>query len=525
MARKSNDLKGLNDLYFFAKNICGFADLSPKLHGEICDLITEAFTGPDQIHQGIVIPRDMFKSSIGLAAVLWNCTRKVCLENDYEWRTLIDAATLGLGTKHIGWLSRTLSSNKEYRSRYGDLYKAGRGFANREIYLEKRSGTGVHREPNFMATSVTSEVTGLHFDCYWPDDIVSERNHRTKHLLQKSIEHFHASLNLLEPHGRILYTATAWHDGDCLGVLRRAEKEREQRGEKPFIRFYVRAALEKNGVPDDVEGESIFPERWSTEKLYEKKLGMERAGQKFLWRSQQMNDPCIAEYAIPFDREHMYVPRKDFPPNLRFKICTVDPNFRNEDQTSGDNAAIIVGGFDSYANWWGLDVRLGQWRSEEFIDQLFDVYRTWRPNQFRMEKKFTSHLITAIRHRESLQRPPLILPMVLIERDWRSKDMRYAGLGAIFASGRVKFAAELSPLVKAEMENELERVGSSAKDDFLDALMDQFTGIYPTIDADGTEQVETFPSQVPQVPVPSLAKLAFRPELMGFQRMEDEWEN
>lgn len=528
MGRKSNETKGLEDLYFFAKNICGFADLSPALHGEICELIGESLTSPDPIHQAIVIPRDMFKSSLGLAAVLWKCTREIRMKGNYEWRTLIDTATLNLGIKHLGWIARTLSSNKMYRSIYGDLYSTGRGFATREIYLEKRSGAGIHREPNFMATSVTAEVTGLHFDLQWYDDIVSERNHRTRHLLQKSIEHFHASLNLLEPDGRILYSATAWHDADCLGVLRRAEEERKRRKEKPFLRFYVRAALEtKDRKPDDQNGTSIFPERWPTEKLLEKKVAMERAGQKFLWRAQQMNDPCVPEYSIPFDREHLYISRDKFPTTLRFKVCTVDPNFRSEDQTSGDNAAIIVGGFDSQANWWGLDVRLGQWRSEEFIDQLFDVYKTWRPNQFRMEKKFTSHLITAIRHREALQRPPIVLPMVLIERDWRSKDMRYAGLGAIFASGRIKFAAELSGPVKTEMENELERVGSSAKDDFLDALMDQFTGIYPTFDRDGEDSVDTFPSQLPNSAVPSRVRLEFRPELVGFQQvaMEDEWEN
>jgi hypothetical protein len=77
------------------------------------------------------------------------------------------------------------------------------------------------------------------------------------------------------------------------------------------------------------------------------------------------------------------------------------------------------------------------------------------------------------------------------------------------------------------MENELERVGASAKDDFLDALQDQFTGIYPTMDPEGVEHVETFPSQVPQR-VPHRVKLEFRPELMGFHQVsdsEEEWEN
>ena len=485
---KLTETRALENLYVFTKDVCEFKDVSPLLHGEICEQITEHLVGR-QGNLAIVIPRTMFKSSIGQATVLFMFTREVVMNGNTQFRVLIDTETMILSSKHIAWIGRTMRANQGYRRLFGDFYGKGRGFGQKEIYIKQRSAGGNAKEPNFMASSIGSAVTGLHFDLHWYDDIVGEHNWATKYRRQQVVEHFNHSLDLLEPHGSILYTATPWHDGDNLGVLRKKEKERERSGQKKFFDFYVRAAMERpDRTPDDENGESIFPERQSTEFLKNKKTN----APKFMWRAQQMCDPSVPDYAIPFDRETMYVSRDKFPQRLRIKIATVDPNFRDLDQVSGDNACIVVGGFDHKMNFWVLDVRMGSWSATGFIDQLFDVYKVWRPNLFRIERKFTSFLEYAIHQRGA--QDGLHLPLVWINRDWRSKETRYASLETIFASKRIKFASELSASTKAEIEEELERVGSSTHDDFLDALTDQFTGMYPSITEEaGDESSLSFP--------------------------------
>lgn len=517
MVAKSKDREALANLFVFAKEACGFKDLSPAIHGEICEKITEAFVRQHH-NQAILIPRDFFKSSIGLAAVTWMATRKAILENNYEWRTMIDTETMTLSKKHIGWIYR-LYSSKDFIRLYGEFLKKGRGHGNGEIYFKQRDTNGGNaREPNFMASSQKSERTGLHFDFQWYDDLVGERNWHTASLRQKTVEHFYSSLNLLEPGGLVLYTATPWHDNDLTGNLIRAEAEITTKNEARSFHIYKRAALENpDRHPDEDKGESTFPERWTTEKLLAKRKMMERAGKRFLWRAQQMIDPCVPEEAIPFDRNSLYAPRENFPNRayLRLITVTVDPNFRDDDRAGGDYAAIVVGGFDHKANWWGIDVRMGRWTSEDFIEQLFDVNKTWRPHMFRMEKKFTSHLMSAIRHQEAIRGE--CIPMTMIERDWRSKEMRYSALKAIFGSRRIKFAAEILDTVRDEMEDELSRLGTSAHDDFLDALTDQFTGMNPTIsEVDGEEQY----GLQPMVAVAGGAKFV-TPEEMGYIRMTE----
>lgn len=485
---KRKDTRALENLYVYAKEVHGLALLSPKLHGELCECIMDAIV--QKHHQAILVPRGFFKSTLGLATVTWLATRKAILENNYEWRTLIDTETMTLSKKHIGWIARAITA-KEHVRLFGEVYKKGRGAGNGEIFYNQRAlRSGIHREPNFMASSQNSERTGLHFDFHWYDDLVGERNWHSSALRQKTVEHFYSSLNLLEPNGLVLYTATPWHDNDLTGTLIRAQAETERKDEKRFFHIYKRAALEDaERNPDEVFGVSIFPERFTTEELQEKRRMMERAGKRFLWRAQQMIDPCVPEESIPFDRASLYAPRSSFPNHafLRLKTVTVDPNFRDSDRASGDYAAIIVGGFDHHANWWGIDVRMGRWTSEEFIEQLFDVNKTWRPHLFRMEKKFTSHLMSAIKQQESVRNEAI--PMTFIERDWRSKEMRFTGLKAIFGSRRIKFASEILETVKDEMEDELSRLGTSAHDDFLDALMDQFTGMNPVIsEMEGSEE-------------------------------------
>jgi hypothetical protein len=515
--KKRLENAALDNLYIYAQEVCGFKDLSPALHGEICERIQDAFI--TSLHnQAVLIPRDFFKSSIGLATVTWLFTRKTQIENNYEWRTMIDTETMTLAKKHLGWIARHLTS-REYTKLYGEVFKKGRGSGNGEIFVNQRATRGgVHREPNFMASSERSERTGLHFDFHWYDDLVGERNWHTSSLRQKSIEHFYSSLNLLEPGGLVLYTATPWHDNDLTGKLIRAEADITNKNEKRSFHIYKRAALEdEKRIPDENFGESTFPERWPTALLQEKRKMMERAGKRFLWRAQQMIDPCVPEEAIPFDRDSLYAPRANFPNRayLRYISVTVDPNFRTDDMAAGDYAAIVVGGFDHKANWWGIDVRMGRWNSEDFIEQLFDVNKTWRPHMFRMEKKFTSHLMSAIRHRESIKNEAI--PMTFIERDWRSKEMRYTALRSIFGSRRIKFASEIGEGVKDEMEDELSRLGTSAHDDFLDALMDQFTGVNPNFsDMEGEQEYGLEAVNVARTRNPMSAE-----ETMGFTHMTE----
>jgi hypothetical protein len=506
--------RGLEDLFFFAREICGFKDLAEKTHRPITEQITERLIG-QKANAAIIIPRDHFKSSIGQATCLWLFTRRAIMERDYEWRTMIDTSTLDLSTKHVAWLKTQFAGNTAYRTLYGDFYGRGWNFNDKEIFVKQRTKERFHKEPNFRASGIKAESIGLHFDFHWYDDIVSERNYGTKTMRQKAIDHYIASLQLLDPNGVILYTATRWHDGDLTGWLMKREAENEAARETDEeaagrrMTFYVRSAIGS-------DGEALFPERWSLKKLKIKKASISG----FAWQSQWMNDPVIPEYAIPFDHATLYRPRRSFPDKLRLKVATIDPAFKEEDRASGDYSVIVVGGFDRFNHWWGIDIRMGFWTATQFIDQLFDVYFAWRPDIFKIERKHTSWMDLALRR--ACVETGVNLPYTWIERDARSKEIRFQNLEPMFTRKQVTFAEEIAENVKAELEEELERVGTSVHDDILDALSDQFGERSPITRPDSSPvEVETFPSSRPTVVsgVRPSGDLGYIP---GMMQMNDE---
>jgi hypothetical protein len=403
---------------------------------------------------------------------LWLFTRHACLENDLEFRVLIDTSTLTLSKKDIRFLETQFSSNKLYRTLYGDFYGVGDGFTERQIYVKGRARSGVVIEPNFMASGIKAEVTGLHFDLIWPDDLSSEQTAYSKHMREKVIDHYENLLSLLSEGGTVFYTATPWHDGDLTGFIRRNDAARLESGDKPIYSVIFRPCYN-----DD--GSALFPSRWPVEALEKKKASL----RAWKWSSQYLLNPVRPEDSIPFDKTEMYIPRDRFPEKLRLRTMTIDPNFRHDDQESGDNGAFIVGGFDRYMKWWGIDVKLAPYTAEQFLNTFFEMVDTWKPQLVKIEEKFASFINFTLRERA--MREKRILPRIyLIRRDNEGKLQRYSNLHPLFASRSIHFADELTPDVKAEIEDELERVGTSRFDDFLDALSDQFRDVNPSNAAD-----------------------------------------
>lgn len=455
--------RGLKDLFYFCRYVCGLKDVG-DLHREIC-VEAQAVLEKNQ-GMAIIIPRDHFKTTLASAMCLWMFTR-AANEGNFEYTVLIDTSILDGAINQVNWIARQFEHNTIYRSLYGDFYGDGEGFSDRDIYVKQRRGAGIAREGNFHANAIHAESVGLHFDLAWFDDLIGERNYHTAGLRHKAIDHYEMQLNLLKPDAPRIYTATRWHDGDLTGKLLREEAELEKAGEPRSYHFFSRGVFGEVGQRDG--DTTIFPERWPRAKLItEKKNKMSN----FRWSSQFLNDPVIKEESLQFDRHTLYRRRSEFP-QLKARYCTIDPNFREADKAAGDFAAFVIGGFDQFQNWWGLDVALETFGPDAFVKKLFEIREQFKPHLFRIERKWTSFLDLSIRMES--QRRGVILPLVYIDRDQRSKETRWAILDPLFRAHRIHFADEITSRTKQEMEDEMERLGSALHNDFLDALSDQFS--------------------------------------------------
>ena len=116
-----------------------------------------------------------------------------------------------------------------------DLYRSLYNFFYKKDILKMQStklsivlpSSQTKREPNVLACGMTSNITGLHFDYIFLDDIVTEKDRYSNVERENTKKFFYESLNLLKRGGKIRITGTTWHEDDLFSVL-------EQKGEKIF---------------------------------------------------------------------------------------------------------------------------------------------------------------------------------------------------------------------------------------------------------------------------------------------------
>jgi len=124
-----------------------------------------------------------------------------------------------------------------------------------------RGRTIVAKEPTVSITGWDSQVASGHYDAIVCDDLVDENNAQTEHLRGQMFKFFYKTLlPTLEPDGEFDVLGTRYHHDDLYNHLSRYDTD------------FARATL----IVDcfDKNGESIWPEKFSTEKLREMETNM-----------------------------------------------------------------------------------------------------------------------------------------------------------------------------------------------------------------------------------------------------------
>lgn len=105
-----------------------------------------------------------------------------------------------------------------FRMLYYNLYNQDLKIrANKtEIYLPHSE---LKREANLVALGMTANLTGLHFDYIFLDDIVSEKDRYSIIEREKTKKFFYETQNILKKDGFLRLTGTIWHKDDLFNEL------------------------------------------------------------------------------------------------------------------------------------------------------------------------------------------------------------------------------------------------------------------------------------------------------------------
>ena len=278
----------------------------------------------------------------------------------------------------------------------------------------------------------------------------------------------------------VTMTATPWHDDDCGGRIRRAERDNEQTNPGYKSKWHI---LKEPAIKED--GTAFFPQVYSLEVL-------ETLRQTISTREFAANYLCdpVGGSGFVDETEILFKPRKEFPAPLRWLRATVDPSQHNQAKELGCYTAIMVGGYDRFANLYILDARGSRnWDTGDTIDAFFQLNEEFQDLPILVEDSHMTHFRHALQMEEETrskdgQRKHLRVQWIPVGSE--SKYQKWEKLQPRFRSRRIFFADEIDSKIKVEIKEELVRGQAARFKDFLDALAMMENGISPRMAKDGS---------------------------------------
>lgn len=258
--------KSDSSLYWFAKVVMNYRDLTDHFHLPLCQWIEDHM---DFLLTGILMPRGSFKSTIGTKAyMLWRYLRNheegilVVGESDtVAKKALIDIKWHVMNNQLLRWLYPELKSVDPSNTKWTDS----------EILLPRE---GSYDEPTFTCDGIGAKRTGFHYSEIIFDDPIGDKAAMSEAIMDSGWEWIEYSRGLLREAGRSRRSvrATRWKHGtgDVYGRMMAA---------MPEMKWYIRSAIE--------DEQPTFPERLSLPVLTQ--IRQEQGDYKF--NCQYMNNP------------------------------------------------------------------------------------------------------------------------------------------------------------------------------------------------------------------------------------------
>lgn len=162
-----------------------------QVHRDMCEFIDKN----KRRKKLLLIPRSHLKSTI---VTVGRTLQAIC--TNPETRVLIANANYKLACGFLTDIKRHLKQNDKLKMFWGDLTVDAPMWNNDSIKL----AASKKKEPTVTAKGVESDVTSQHYDIIILDDLVNDKFVNTQDQIQKTIDFYKETLNLLEPNGEVI---------------------------------------------------------------------------------------------------------------------------------------------------------------------------------------------------------------------------------------------------------------------------------------------------------------------------------
>lgn len=448
---------GAKNLYIFNKYVLraedgeSFVKMAP-FHKELCNFVTDRFDRK----KIILIPRGHLKSK--LISIGYSIFRIV---QNPKVRILIYSATWQMAVDLNLSIQKLLQGCEKLIQIWQDFSQGAKEWSQDRTRLAQNDT----RDPTVTAAGIDNNLVGGHYDLIIMDDVVNRDNVATQDQIQKVIQRYKDSLDLLEPGGQLIIIGTRWNDADLYGWILDP-----QNNIKSSYDILIKKAFEGN-ITTGEGFEALWAQKFTLEEL---QLRLREEGWSH-FSSQYLNDPVPEEDAT-FKRTWFsyYEGELDLKGKLLNKFMAIDPALSlNKD---ADYTAMAVVGQDEHGFIYVLDIVRSRMSPSDIINEIFRMRDKWSLVDIGVEEvAFQKAISYALRADDRFKRHPFHITE--LKPAERSKDQRIKGLQPLYENGKIIHNRYLANNIY--LEDELVRFPRATHDDVIDALAYCLDFIYP----------------------------------------------
>lgn len=352
-----------------------------------------------------------------------------------------------------------LSEIKEYLTNKSRLPRVfGRFESNKwnqdDITIKQR--VRPNKTPTISTAGIDKALASQHYDIIFADDLVNRQTISTEEQRSKVKKFYSDLLDLLEPDGVLYLIGTRWHDGDLYGMIMKGQAEQWD--------VYKCGATKDNTI----DGEVIFPKKFSTAKLHELRAGKntDEAMGDYEFFCQYFNEPIATE-------------SQHFKPPVRFwtdlgdhAVHTLTVDLAISEKTSADYSVVMDCALTRANQLCVVEYWRKRAEPSEVLERIFEYVLKYKCRRVGIE---------GVAYQRAM------VNLVLDEQ--RKRNIFFEVFPILHSSDKFSRIIALQPrwqtgnlLLKQgmiELEEELFRFPVSEHDDVVDALSMQLSVIQP----------------------------------------------
>ncbi len=293
-----------------------------------------------------------------------------------------------------------------------------------------------------------STVVSRHYDYMKFDDIVTPENATTVEMLQKIITFVKEAFGLCDNRMTtpIDIIGTTWDDGDLYAHYLKKYTDAIQAEMEPTVEVIKIPATYQRKKGNTIgivlpfkEGESIFPERYTTEDL----KAIEKEDPDTHAKFYDL-DPVPMGKRVFTDFSYYTELLGDFTKYRKF--MTVDPS--HTDNPTSHDSAINVTAVDNEKSMFCLLSWKGKVAPDKFMDKIWELYFNYECELLGIEAYVYQNVLKYWLQERIVNDPENKLMIIReLKHVGRSKDDHIAALGPYVNTGKYKFLQSQSTLV------------------------------------------------------------------------------